>query len=121
MLKKGGQGAQGNSLRNLRVPKKYKIEITKTAEDDLDEIWNNIALDSINNANNFVNQIEKKIYSLELFPNRGPFIPENKIIGGEYRHLIHGKYRVVYKVLHNDVFVMRIIHGSRLLKKETIE
>lgn len=103
------------------MPKKYKIEITKTAEDDLDKIWNNIALDSINNAINFVNQIEKRIYSLELFPDRGPFIPEKEIIGGEYRHLIHGEYRVIYKVLHNDVFVMRIIHGSRLLKKEMIE
>lgn len=103
------------------MPKKYKIKITKTAEDDLDEIWNNIALDSINNAINFVNQIEKKIYSLELFPDRGPFIPENEIIRGEYKHLIHGEYRVIYKVLHNDVFVMIIIHGSRLLKKEMIE
>lgn len=100
--------------------KKYNVQITKTAEDDLDEIWNHIAFDSINNAINFINQIEEKIYSLEQFPDRGPLIPENKIIGGEYRHLIHGEYRVIYKVIHNNVFVLRIIHGSRLLKKEII-
>ncbi len=102
------------------MPKEYNVLITKTAEDDLAEIWNHIALDSINNAINFVNQIEKRIYSLELFPDRGSFIPENEIIGGEYRHLIHGEYRVVYKVLRNDVFVMRVFHGSRLLEKEVI-
>ena len=73
------------------MPKKFNVQITKTAEDDLDEIWNHIALDSVNNAINFVNQIEKRIYSLELFPDRGPFVPENEIIGGEYRHLIHGE------------------------------
>lgn len=103
------------------MPEECNVQITKTAEGDLDEIWDHIALDSINNAINFIDQIEEKIYSLEQFPDRGPFIPENEIIRGEYRHLIHGEYRVIYKVLHNDVFVMRIIHGSRLLKKEMIE
>ena len=103
------------------MAKKYNIQITRSAENDLDEIWNNIASDNRNNAINFVNQIEERIYSLALFPKRELLIPENEIIGGEYRHLIHGEYRVIYKVLHNDVFVMRIIHGSRLLKKEMIE
>ncbi len=107
-------------MGNLRVPKEYNVQITKTSEDDLDEIWNYIALDSINNAINFINQIEERIYSLEQFPDRGSFILENEIIGGEYRHLMRGEYRVIYKVLHNDVFVMRIIHGSRLLEKEII-
>ena len=108
-------------MGNSKVPKEYEVQITKTAEDDLEEIWNYIAMDSINNAINFINQIEERIYSLEQFPVREPLIPENKIIGGKYRHLMHGEYRVIYKVFHNDVFVMRIIHGSRLLKKEMIE
>ncbi|PYS16772.1 MAG: hypothetical protein DMG15_01115 [Acidobacteria bacterium] len=70
------------------MPKKYRVEITESAEGDVDEIWNHIGADSIENATRFVMQLEQKIGSLERVPHRCPAIPENKLLGTQYRHLI---------------------------------
>ena len=48
-------------------------------------------------------------------PNRRPAIPENALLETEYRHLIIGDYRVIFRVEGPRVYVLRIIHGNRLL------
>jgi addiction module RelE/StbE family toxin len=98
------------------VAKKYQVNLTQQAQNDLEQIFYYIADDSINNAENFVLQLEKKIYSLEVFPDRNPFIPENEYFGTGYRHLIYKKYRTVYRIVEKSVFILRIFHGAKLLK-----
>jgi addiction module RelE/StbE family toxin len=98
------------------VTKTYKVNLTQHAQNDLEKIFYYIADDSINNASRFVLQLEKKVYSLETFPERHPFIPENEFFGTDYRHLIYKKYRIIYRVIETSVFVLRIIHGAKLLQ-----
>lgn len=95
--------------------KKYSIRLTQQAQDDLEQIYYYIADDSINNAANFVLQLEEKIYSLEAFPDRNPLIPENEFFGTGYRHLIHKNYRIVYRIIEKSVYILRIFHGAKLL------
>jgi len=97
------------------VTKKYQGKITRQAQDDLEKIYYYIADDSINNANNFILQLEEKVYSLEAFPHRNPFIPENEFFGTDYRHLIYKKYRIVYRIAEKSVYILRIFHGAKLL------
>ena len=94
---------------------KYRVEITQIAEGDVDEIWTHIGADSIENATRFVMQLEEKIGTLERLPKRCAAIPENSLLGTEYRHLIIGDYRVIFRVYESTVIVLRIIHGNRLL------
>lgn len=47
--------------------------------------------------------------------SRCPSIPENKLLGTEYRHLILGEYRVIFRIARSTVFVLRIVHGNRLI------
>ncbi|MGA1839523.1 MAG: type II toxin-antitoxin system RelE/ParE family toxin [bacterium] len=101
--------------------KKYNIVIAKAAEDDLDGIWNYISVDSIKNATNFITEIEERIYSLENYPLRNPLIPENEILGSKYRHLIYKDYRIIYRIKNYSVYILRILHGSRLFEKDVIE
>ena len=96
--------------------KKYQVNITQKAQKDIEQIFYYIADDSINNATNFILQLENKIYSLEDFPERNPLIPENEFFGTDYRHLIYRKYRVIYRIFNKSVFVLRIFHGARLLE-----
>ncbi|MFC1859470.1 type II toxin-antitoxin system RelE/ParE family toxin [Thermodesulfobacteriota bacterium] len=98
------------------MTKKYKVNLTQHAQNDLEHIFYYIANDSINNAANFILELEKKVYSLENFPGRHPLIPENEFFGTDYRHLIYNKYRIVYRITENSVFVLRILHGAKLLK-----
>ena len=91
--------------------KKYQVNVSQQAQNDLEHIFDYIADDSINNATNFIVQLEKKIYSLEDFPYRHPLIPENEFFATDYRHLNYKKYRVIYRVTEKSVFVLRVIHG----------
>ena len=97
------------------MPAKYRVEITKTAERDVEDIWDHIAADSVENASRFVIHLEKSIGTLERVPNRCPAIPENELLGTEYRHLILGDYRLIFRVKTTTVYVLRIVHGNRLL------
>jgi toxin ParE1/3/4 len=59
--------------------------------------------------------LEEKIYGLDSSPERFAYIPENFYFGTNYRHLLHKKYRAIYKIDLNSVYILRIIHGSKLL------
>ena len=97
------------------MPKKYKVSISRNAQKDLEPIFFYIAEDSIKNAKNFILELEEKIYTLETFPERFALISENIFFGTSYRHIIHKKYRAIYKIDHNSVYVLRVIHGAKLL------
>ncbi len=96
------------------MAKKYQVNLTQLAQNDLEQIFYYIANDSINSAANFVLQLEKKVYSLEDFPDRNPYIPENEFFGTDYRHLIYNKYRIIYRIVDKSVFILRIFHGAKL-------
>lgn len=97
------------------MPVKYRVDITRTAENDVDEIWAHIAADSIENATRFVLELEEKTGTLERMPHRCPGIPENELLGTDYRHLILDDYRVIFRITASTVSVLRVVHGSRLL------
>ena len=98
------------------MAKKIRVNLTQQAQNDLEKIYFYIADDSINNAANFVLQLEQKVYSLEHYPDRNPFIPENEFFGTDYRHLIYRQYRIVYRIVDESVFILRIFHSAKLLK-----
>ena len=97
------------------MPAKYSVEITPAAERDVEEIWTYIADDSPENATAFMLRLEEQIEALEQFPERCPLIPENDILGTGYRHHIYGAYRTIIRITGKTVFIVRIIHGARLL------
>lgn len=97
------------------MAKKYKVNITRNAQNDLEHIFFYIAADNINNAKKFILELEEKIYSLDSFPERFAYIPENNFFGTSYRHIIHKKYRAIYKITNDSIYILRVIHGAKLL------
>jgi toxin ParE1/3/4 len=95
---------------------KYEVLITATAQKDLGEVFSFIAQNNPDNAAKFIEFLGAQTSTLEGMPTRCPLVPENKILGTQYRHLIHGDYRIIFKIEGNRVFVMRIVHGSRLME-----
>ena len=96
------------------MAKKYKINISFNAQKDLEHIFFYIAEDSINNAKKFILELEEKIYSLDSMLERFALIPENVFFGTNYRQIVHKKYRVIYKISSNSVYIMRVVHGAKL-------
>jgi len=97
------------------LTKKYEVKLTQHAQDDLENIFYFISVDSTKKASKFIIELEEKIYSLEHVPKRNPLITENEYFGTDYRHLIYKKYRIIYRLIENTVFILRVIHGAKLL------
>lgn len=97
------------------MPARFRVEITLRAETDVKEIWAYIAADSPERASRFMRELENQVGKLERFPERCPPLPENEILGTEHRHLIYGNYRTVFRISGKTIFILRILHGSRLL------
>ena len=97
------------------MSKKFSVDITASAEADVAEIWEHIAQDKPEAATAFVLRLEEQIGTLETFPGRCQFIPENELLGTSYRHLVYGNYRTIFRIVGARVIILRVVHGSQLL------
>jgi toxin ParE1/3/4 len=103
------------------VPKKYRVDITASAEADIAEIWDYIAQESPHSATAFILRLEDQIGALEGFPERCPLVPENEVLGTAYRHLLFGHYRTIFKIIGAKVIILRVIRAARLLDTGILE
>jgi len=96
-----------------------KLTWTEIAEGDLREIYNYISQDSLRYASITVQKIYQRAQTITISPLIGRIVPEfNKT---HIRELISGKYRIVYKIITDEVVhILRIYHSSRLLDDDTI-
>ena len=90
-----------------------EIEWSPTANNDLNEIIDYIAQDSPQYASLFFEQLHLKIDNLKEFPKIGRKVPE--LNDPDIRELILRNYRLVYKISEDKIYIIRIIHGSRIL------
>ena len=81
---------------------RFLVKITATAQADIEEIWSYIAHDDQEAADRFLDELDRQLSSLERFPERCPLIPENRLMGTAYRHLVHGEYRTIFRSLPED-------------------
>lgn len=95
----------------------FKILFEKEAEDDLKDAAQWIANYSPDKAATWYFEAVEAIESLENFPTRCPLAPESKRFGAEIRHLIFGKYRILFIVEDETVYVLRIRHQAQEVLK----
>jgi plasmid stabilization system protein ParE len=62
----------------------FRVEITTTAEQDIEEIWEYMAGDNPENALSFISNLEMQIVTLESYPFRCPIVPENEVLGTSF-------------------------------------
>ena len=87
------------------------------AENDLNEIIDNIAQDSLEYALSFYEQVREKVESLTQFPKMGRKVPE--LDDPNIRELILRNYRLIYRIFGDKVQIVRLFHGSRILDFKT--
>src|SRR5689334_16396973 len=103
------------------MPTKFRVNIGRTAERDIEEIWSYIAAENPNAASSLLDQLDRQVKTLERFPERCPLIAENELLSRSYRHLIYGNYRTIFRIDGRTVHVLRVIHGARLLDTSLLE
>jgi len=94
-----------------------EIEWSQTSENDLNEIIDYIAQDSLEYALSFYEEVREKIENLVQFPKMGRKVPE--LDDPNIRELILRNYRLIYRIFGEKVQIIRLIHGSRILDFKT--
>ena len=96
-----------------------RINWTELSVDDLKEIYDYIAEDSVRYAEITVNKIYNRAQILRNHPKSGKIVPE--INDQDIREIISGNYRIVYRIVsENRVDILRIYHSARLLEKDRL-
>ncbi len=96
----------------------YTVLLTEGAESDLIGMHDYIALhDAPDKAEYVLGKIEEAFAGLSSSPNRGSYPKELLGLGiREYREVYFKPYRIIYRVLNGDVYVMMIADGRRDLQ-----
>ncbi|MDE2734535.1 MAG: type II toxin-antitoxin system RelE/ParE family toxin [Gemmatimonadota bacterium] len=93
----------------------FLVQLTDDAMRDLEEICDYIDRhDEPGRADYVLEQIEKAFSSLAEYPERGNYPAELLDIGiREYREILSRPYRIIYRVMENNVYVLLVADGRR--------
>ncbi len=93
----------------------FAVFLTNDAARDLTEIYDHIALhDAPQKADYVLEQIGSAFSKLSRFPQRGAHPKELLALGIlEYREIFFKPYRIFYRVMGKNVYVLLIADGRR--------
>jgi toxin ParE1/3/4 len=96
-------------------PVRYEVLLTHGAEHDLESIYDYIAeFDCAENAHRVLDQLMNVVEGLTQFPERGSYPKELLSLGiKQYRQASFKPYRVIYRVIGNQVVIVLIVDGRR--------
>ena len=90
------------------------IRWSARARRHLEALYDFIAADSPNNAARMVDRIVARLSQIETFPESGRAVPEIEF--PLYRELIEPPYRIIYRIGRSAIFLVAIVHSSRMLR-----
>ena len=93
----------------------FAVFLTNDAARDLDEFYDYITLHDVPQKADYVlEQIEAAFSRLSEFPERGVYPKELLALGiREYREIFFKPYRIIYRVMDKNVYVLLIADGRR--------
>jgi toxin ParE1/3/4 len=95
-----------------------KIIWSPLAVNRASEIADYIANDKPSAAEKWINTVFPKVEQLQLSPEIGRVVPE--INNGQFRELIYGNYRIIYRIETNQISILTIRHGKQILPIDEI-
>ena len=95
-----------------------KIVWSPLAIERASEIAEYIAQDKPSAAENWINTVFSKVEKLKSSPEIGRLVPE--IRNNQFRELIYGNYRIIYRIERNQISILTIRHGMQILPIDEI-
>ena len=94
--------------------KQYKVEITKSALQDMEDIYNYIAEELLapENAMGQYNRIADAILSLDNFPEKFRVLESEPEKDKEIRRMVVDNYSVFYVIKENRVIVTDVLYSA---------
>ncbi|MCP4487878.1 MAG: type II toxin-antitoxin system RelE/ParE family toxin [Gammaproteobacteria bacterium] len=97
-----------------------KIQWSEVAEADIDDIYDYIARDVPYYAELFADKLIEAVDKLEEHPEIGRCVPEAEG-RKDIRELILQRYRIIYQVKAESIYIVAVIHGSRDLAGQEVK
>jgi plasmid stabilization system protein ParE len=91
----------------------YKVEITPTAENDVEKAYCYIRDDSPVNAIRWHKKLYEVAETLSRFPEGCGLALENDFVNFEVRQKLYGSYRILFTIDGHRVIVMHVRHAAR--------
>jgi toxin ParE1/3/4 len=95
-----------------------KILWSPLAIDRASEIAEYIAQDKPSAAAKWIDTVFSKVEQLKSTPEIGRLVPE--IRNNQFRELIYGNYRIIYRIEKNQISILTIRHGKQILPIDEI-
>ena len=95
-----------------------KIAWSPLSLEKLDEIASYIREDSLSAAIKWVNAIFLTTERLGKYPRSGRIVPETE--REDIREIIHGNYRIIYRLDKNRVVILTVRHSMQLLPMDEV-
>nr|MBL0731305.1 type II toxin-antitoxin system RelE/ParE family toxin [Desulfobacterales bacterium] len=83
------------------------------AIDRASEIADYIAQDKPSAAEKWIDTVFSKVEQLKSSPEIGRIVPE--INDSQFRELIYGNYRIIYRIETKQISILTIRHGRQIL------
>jgi toxin ParE1/3/4 len=91
-----------------------RVVQSDAARRDLAEIWDYIASDDFDAADQWLDVMKQKLELLAEFPGMGR---ERTYPGRIFRSFPVGRYVIFYQPFHGGITVARVLHGARDFRK----
>ena len=95
-----------------------KILWSPLAIDRASEIAEYIAQDKLSAAAKWIDTVFSKVEQLKSTPEIGRLVPE--IRNNQFRELIYGNYRIIYRIEKKQISILTIRHGKQILPIDEI-
>lgn len=96
-----------------------KVVWSPLAVDRASEIAEYIARDKPSAAKHWIEELFSKVGQLKSSPQIGRVVPE--ISDNQFRELIYGSYRIIYRIEKNQISILTIRHGRQILPIDEIK
>jgi len=87
----------------------YKLELSNSAKKDLNKISEYLE-NYLTYRNKVIEKIDKDIENLKVMPRIHKTVIFVKDKSGEYRRIVSGKYIIIYKIINEEITVLRVFN-----------
>ncbi len=97
----------------------FSVLLTDDAAGDLEDLFDYIERHDVQGKAEYVLEMIEKIFNgLAENPHRGVYPKELLALGlREYREVFFKPYRIIYRIMENNVYVFLIVDGRRDMQK----
>lgn len=99
----------------MTAPAAFRVQLTRPASADLDEIARyREAQRGLDDADALLDSVLERIATLEQFPHRGSIPNELDGLGASsIRQIVHAGFRILYEVEASTVSIIKVADGRR--------